>query len=262
MNNFLYYYIQTSIFQNKLKSVVNQSAQGGVYLNSLKKLNIKLTSDLSEQTKIASFLSTIDKKIELLEQKHENYENLKKYLMQHIFTQKLRFDYEFIKLKEISKINKGKQLNKDAMIDDGEFYVLNGGQEPSGYTNEWNTPENTITISEGGNSCGFVNFNEEKFWSGGHCYFLSDLDNQIDTYYLYCYLKFKEKHIMCLRVGSGLPNIQKRDIENFKVQLLSKQDQNMISKLLWSADKKIDSLKSQKDNFKKFKQGLLQQMFV
>jgi len=90
LNNFLYYYIQTSIFQNKLKSVVNQSAQGGVYLNSLKKLNIKLTSDLSEQTKIASFLSTIDKKIELLEQKHENYENLKKYLMQHIFTQKLR----------------------------------------------------------------------------------------------------------------------------------------------------------------------------
>ena len=182
--------------------------------------------------------------------------------MQQIFAQKLRFDYEIVKLKDISKINKGKQLNKDAMIEDGEYYVLNGGQEPSGYTNEWNTPENTITISEGGNSCGFVNFNEEKFWSGGHCYFLSDLNNKIDTYYLYSYLKFKEEHIMRLRVGSGLPNIQKGDIENFKVQLVSKEDQNKISNLLLSADKKIDSIKSQKENFENFKHGLLQQMFI
>ena len=53
------------------------------------------------------------------------------------------------------------------MVENGKYYVLNGGKEPSGYTNSWNTPESTITISEGGNSCGFVNYNEEKFWSGG-----------------------------------------------------------------------------------------------
>ena len=29
--------------------------------------------------------------------------------------------------------------------ENGEYYVLNGGKDPSGYTNEWNTPENTIT---------------------------------------------------------------------------------------------------------------------
>ena len=90
LNNFLYYYIQTSIFQNKLKSVVNQSAQGGVYLNSLKKLKIKLTRDLTEQSKISSFLLAIDKKIVLLEKKHKNYQDFKKYLMQQIFAQKLR----------------------------------------------------------------------------------------------------------------------------------------------------------------------------
>ena len=217
---------------------------------------------IKEQEKIANFFSAIDKKIELLDEKRKSYLDFKRYLMQQIFAQKLRFDYEIVKLKDISKINKGKQLNKDAMIEDGEYYVLNGGQEPSGYTNEWNTPENTITISEGGNSCGFVNFNKEKFWSGGHCYFLSDLNNKIDTYYLYSYLKFKEEHIMRLRVGSGLPNIQKGDIENFKVQFASKEDQNKISNLLLSADKKIDSIKSQKENFENYKHGLLQQMFV
>ena len=90
LNDFLYYYIQTSIFQNRLKSVVNQSAQGGVYLNSLKKLNIKLTSDLTEQSKISAFLSVLDEKIELLNKKYQYYVDFKKYLMQQIFAQKLR----------------------------------------------------------------------------------------------------------------------------------------------------------------------------
>ena len=250
------YDIAKYIFQN-----LAVGAQPNLNLQQVGNISINIPSH-AEQDKIQKFFDYVDKKIELLENKYESYVNFKKYLMQQIFAQKLRFDYEIVKLKDISKINKGKQLNKDAMIDDGEYYVLNGGQEPSGYTNEWNTPENTITISEGGNSCGFVNFNEEKFWSGGHCYFLSDLNNKIDTYYLYSYLKFKEEHIMRLRVGSGLPNIQKGDIENFKVQLVSKEDQNKISNLLLSADKKVDSIKNQKENFEIFKHGLLQQMFI
>ena len=258
-NEFVYYLIST------IKNEFIRRASGSTFLeiskNEIKRIPITIPT-LSEQKKISNLFSAIDNKIELLEEKHEYYQDFKKFLMQQIFAQKLRFDYEIVKLKNISKINKGKQLNKDAMIEDGEYYVLNGGQEPSGYTNEWNTPENTITISEGGNSCGFVNFNEEKFWSGGHCYFLSDLDNQTDTYYLYSYLKFKEEHIMRLRVGSGLPNIQKSDIENFKVQLVSKEEQNKISNLLLSADKKVDFIKNQKENFENFKHGLLQQMFV
>ena len=260
--NFLYYYIQTSAFQNRLKSVVNQSAQGGVYLNSLKKLNIKLTADMNEQNKISSFLSIIDKKIELLEQKYQYYQEFKKYLMQQIFTQKLRFNFDEIRLKSISKINKGKQLNKEHMLEIGKFYVLNGGQEPSGYTDSWNTSENTVTISEGGNSCGFVNFNTEKFWSGGHCYYLNKLSENIDVYYLYSYLKFIEPQIMRLRVGSGLPNIQKGDIENIKIKILPKKEQIKISNLLLSTDNKISSIESQKDSFEIFKKGLLQQMFV
>lgn len=217
---------------------------------------------INEQKKIIYLLEMITNKERLLEQEYQYYQDFKKYLMQQIFTQKLRFDFDVVKLKDISKINKGKQLNKDDMLDDGEFYVLNGGQEPSGYTNEWNTPENTITISEGGNSCGFVNFNKEKFWSGGHCYYLSDLSSQIDTYYLFSYLKFIELKIMRLRVGSGLPNIQKGDVENIKVKITDITEQNKISSMLKYTDKCIYSINAQKHNFEIFKKGLLQQMFV
>ena len=224
-------------------------------------MNIRIPS-INEQKMIIGLLEEITKKEQLLESKYQQYQEFKKYLMQQIFTQKLRFDFDEIRLKSISKINKGKQLNKEHMLELGKFYVLNGGQEPSGYTDSWNTSENTITISEGGNSCGFVNFNTEKFWSGGHCYYLNKLSENIDVYYLYSYLKFIEPQIMRLRVGSGLPNIQKGDIENIKIKILPKKEQIKISNLLLSTDNKISSIESQKDSFEIFKKGLLQQMFV
>ena len=255
-------YIQTEIYQKEfLKRSLLLAIPQKINLKDLNETIIKYPSQ-KEEEKIANFLDLIDKKIELLTHKYKKYVSFKKYLMQQMFTQKVRCDYDILKLKDISKINKGKQLNKDNMIENGKYYVLNGGKDPSGYTNEWNTPENTITISEGGNSCGYVNFNTEKFWSGGHCYYLTNISENVDNYYLYSYLKFKEEFIMRLRVGSGLPNIQKGDIENIKIQIVSKDNQNKISNLLLSVDKKIDSIQIQKESFENFKQGLLQQMFV
>ena len=257
-------YFQYNYFLKYKEKIIHkylQGGQGNLSANIIKKLEFKFPK-MEEQQKISRFLLLIDEKIQLLKKKHKEYQNFKKYLMQQIFTQKLRFDFDEIRLKSISKINKGKQLNKEHMLEIGKFYVLNGGQEPSGYTDSWNTSENTITISEGGNSCGFVNFNTEKFWSGGHCYYLNKLSENIDVYYLYSYLKFIEPQIMRLRVGSGLPNIQKGDIENIKIKILPKKEQIKISNLLLSTDNKISSIESQKDSFEIFKKGLLQQMFV
>jgi len=258
---FIFYNTLKEEYLNWVSVMSVRSGQPGINSNEYKKLPIILPS-LDEQNKISNFLTSIDKKIDLLERKHQFYQEFKKYLMQQIFTQKLRFNFDEIRLKSISKINKGKQLNKEHMLEIGKFYVLNGGQEPSGYTDSWNTSENTVTISEGGNSCGFVNFNTEKFWSGGHCYYLNKLSENIDVYYLYSYLKFIEPQIMRLRVGSGLPNIQKGDIENIKIKILPKKEQIKISNLLLSTDNKISSIESQKDSFEIFKKGLLQQMFV
>lgn len=159
-------------------------------------------------------------------------------------------------------ITKGKQLNKESMLDTGKFYVLNGGINPSGFINEWNTLENTISISEGGNSCGYVNFNTEKFWSGGHCYTLISLDKNVNVYYLYSFLKAIESKIMRLRVGSGLPNIQKRDIESLLIELPPLEEQKKIANFLSAVDKKIDLIQSQIQKMEEFKKGLLQQMFM
>ena len=77
-----------------------------------------------------------------------------------------------INLEEVCLIKKGEQLNNLDLESAGDYPCINGGITPSGYTEKWNTKANTITISEGGNSCGFVNMLRTDFWSGGHCYSL------------------------------------------------------------------------------------------
>lgn len=112
------------------------------------------------------------------------------------------------------------------MSKSGPYYVLNGGKDPSGYTNKYNTEANTISISEGGNSCGYVNFNTEKYWSGGHNYTLLSLKLSVE--YLFSYLKFKEFDVMAMRVGSGLPNIQKSALNEFPVSYPKEDEQRLI----------------------------------
>ena len=70
----------------------------------------------------------------------------------------------------MAEIIKGQQINGSELSDSGKYYVMNGGIAPSGYYDSYNSEADTISISEGGNSCGYVQYNSSEFWSGGHCY--------------------------------------------------------------------------------------------
>lgn len=225
----------------------------------------------TEQEKIASFLTSVDTKIEQLTKKEELLKQYKKGVMQKTFNQEIRFkaddgskfcDWEEKKLSSLCNIKKGSQLNKETLTDKGDYPALNGGVNPSGYTTDWNTESDTITISEGGNSCGYVNFVQTRFWSGGHNYSLQDLKDNIDVRYLFQYLKFNEEAIMRLRVGSGLPNIQKGEISNFKIFVPCPIEQTKIATFLSSIDSKIEQVQKQLEQTKEFKKALLQQMFL
>ena len=136
--------------------------------------------------------------------------------------------WEQRKLGEIATILKGEQINKSKLSTTGRYYVLNGGMTPSGYTDTYNTKADTISISEGGNSCGFVNYNFVPFWSGGHNYTL--INPKIDAKFLYQILKYIEPKIMSLRVGSGLPNVQKSRLSEVEVSFSSDNEQSTIGK--------------------------------
>ena len=86
---------------------------------------------------------------------------------------------EYKELKDICVIKKGVQLNKEKLLEEAEYPVINGGILPSGYWNDYNVKENTITISQGGASAGYVQYISTKFWAGAHCYYLELKDKNI-----------------------------------------------------------------------------------
>lgn len=170
-------------------------------------------------------------------------------------------EWEVIELSKLCDVTKGEQLNKTELTETGKYPCLNGGIYPSGYTEKFNTPANTITISEGGNSCGYVNFMKTNFWLGGHCYKLT-LKTNIEKIFLYHVLKFNEKRIMSIRVGSGLPNIQQKSLLKLKIQYTpSLPEQQKIASCLSSLDEVIAGERQRLELLKAHKKGLLQNLF-
>jgi len=139
---------------------------------SMKKINQTVVESipvlllsLKDQQKIATIHTTWESTIETVERLITSKEKRFSWLINRLINKvNLKGKWRSVKLGEVAEIKKGQQLNVVNMVDTGKYYVLNGGIEPSGFTNNWNTHEDTITISEGGNSCGFVNFNVKKFW--------------------------------------------------------------------------------------------------
>ena len=256
---FFAYYLRSDKSRSNIIKYSSITTRALISGSNLYKMKVRMPK-IDEQNKIAGFLSAIDKKIELLEKKLVLYRELELTIKKNIFNNFK--NCSFVKLNQICSIKKGKQLNKSDMVENGGYYVLNGGKEPSGHTNSWNVKENTITISEGGNSCGFVSFNHEKFYCGGHCYYLTLKEDNLDLNCLFHYLKFIEPKIMSLRVGSGLPNIQKGDIENIRILEIDYEKQKELGIFFESIDKKISFICKEKEGLKNFKRGLLQKMFI
>ena len=138
-----------------------------------------------------------------------------------------------IQLKEICSFSKGCQINGDELLENGEYDYLNGGINPSGKWNEYNVSGNTVTISEGGNSSGYVNYMPNPFWCGAHCYYLYEL--KCDVKYLYYALKSQQDKIMKLRSGACMPNIKKSDIGKFEFEYSS--DTNVQKQIAANLDK-------------------------
>jgi len=259
---FLYYFILYISTKGELPKLVGETSFAHLTREKLIDLRVPVPPR-HIQDKIVELLLNWDIAIGKTEKLIEAKEKQFSWLIGRLISQESKKGkWRRIELGEVAEIKKGQQLNVANMVDSGKYYVLNGGMEPSGYTNNWNTHKNTITISEGGNSCGFVNFNTEKFWCGGHCYALNNLIGAVSNEYLYHFLKAHEQFLMSLRVGSGLPNIQKKDVHNFPVTFPPLSEQNIIAETLNTARQEIDLLKKQAETYRKQKRGLMQKLLT
>lgn len=234
------FYKQYITIPNSVKKQFQKLASGfkvyGLNRDTIKKIEIVYPKSAQEQSRIAEILMQWDKAIKLQEKYIKQLELRKKALMQRLLTPKEGWKEQALGM--LSKIEKGEQVNNLELTETGCYPMLNGGIAPSGYYYKANCKANTITISEGGNSCGYVNYMTEDFWSGGHCYTLSRV--VIEKYYLFTFLKYIESKIMQMRVGSGLPNIQRSAIEKIKIYYpASIEEQKSIAEIFFNLDKII-----------------------
>ena len=135
-------------------------------------------------------------------------------------------------LGEVCVVNKGKQLNKTLLTDDGRYPAYNGGKTYSGRTSDYNVEENTIIISQGGASAGFVNFVTTKFWANAHCYYLLPDLKLVDNRYLYHFLKMKQSYLMDFQHGAGIPALKSDKITKMVLPLPPLEIQQEIVALL------------------------------
>ena len=255
---FIYYQTKSKKYDRWVKLTSMRSGQPGINSQEYSGYPIAITGKV-EQDKIAYFFQMLDNRISVQNKIISKYETLIKGLCDILFT---ATEENVLPLKSIASIDKGQQINGLSLAKTGKYYYLNGGITPSGYVDDYNTSENTIAISEGGNSCGFVSYNAQKFWSGGHCYTLKIKNTQCRSKFLFFYLKYREKDIMQLRVGSGLPNIQKKSLENFVVPLPTFEKQCYIECILESITAKKEIETALLGQFQSQKKFLLSKMFI
>jgi type I restriction enzyme S subunit len=255
-NKFVFYQFQSNIIQEQINETL------GATINQLTNRDLSVFKifkprNIVEETQITQALSDADAYITSLEKLIEKKKAIKQGAMQELL--KPKDGWEIKKLVDICVIKKGQQLNKNTLTSDGDYPVMNGGIFSSGYTTQYNQNANTIIISEGGNSCGFVNFMKTKFWQGGHCY---SVETPINHDFLYHNLKFKEKEIMSLRVGSGLPNIQLKRLYSFQIAIPNQETQIQIAEIFNSLDLEIKTLMKKLKKTKELKQSMMQNLLT
>lgn len=256
---FLFQLLNTDKINNEVMLRCTGTSYPAINSNDFSNILITITNDRNEQNKIAKFFSLIEERIQTQIKIIDDYNSLKMGIYNWMFKE----NYADYKLKQLAYIVKGDQINNDQLLSNGSYYMMNGGTSPSGYLDSYNVSENTISISEGGNSCGYVQFNSSPFWSGGHCYTIQNVNSAlIENKYLYHYLKHKEKEIMNLRIGTGLPNIQKKDLENFTIFVPSLLIQRKNLALFEMLDEKICILNEELERLEMQKKYLLRNMFI
>lgn len=289
---YLSYYLN-----NARKTHIARLSQGisvvHLYSSQLKTLSLKIPS-LEEQEKIASFLTAIDDRIQLLKKKKAKLEEYKKGAMQQLFCQQIRFkdgngndfpDWEEKRLGEIgitfngltgkTKVDFGEgmpyvqymQIFSNSKINVQEFGFVkieeNENQSKVQYgdvffTTSSETPNEIGTASVMLEEVGDVYLN--SFCFGFRPNSLTELVPQFSRYLFRSELFRRE--IIKLAQGSTRFNMSKVELMKLRVLLPKEGEQNKIANFLTSLDDSIESIGVEIDGSIEYKKGLLQKMFV
>ena len=171
--------------------------------DKIKDIDILLPT-LPEQTAIASILSSLDDKIDLLHRQNATLEKMAETLFRQWFVEEAKEEWDEINFGEFVTPKKGKNITKSEVVE-GSYPVVAGGLEPSCYHIEANTKSPVITISASGANAGYIRLYTTPVWSSDSSY----IDESITPYVYFCYvfLKINQSKLTDKQEGSAQPHI-------------------------------------------------------
>ena len=287
---FYFQLFQKKYLDNQLKKIISSSARMDGLLNISEKdffdVKVPLTL-LKEQEKIANFLSSIDKKISLTEEKLELFREYKKGVMQKIFSQELRFkdsngndypEWEEKKLGEIAFFSKGKLISKEDITEEGvecirygELYTIYK-EKIEKVVSKTKLEKNKLILSEKNDviipSSGETAIDiavascvmKDGVALGADLNIIKTKENGL---YLAYFINNPAKlELASLAQGASVIHLYEKHLKLLNIKIPTLEEQEKIADFLSSIDSKIESIEKELEGLKEFKKGLLQQMFI
>jgi type I restriction enzyme, S subunit len=217
----------------------------------------------TEQEKIASFITSINQKIQALKDKKNLLTKYKKGVMQQLFSQALRFknteggdfeDWEVKKLGEVLTIGSGRDY-KHLKI--GNIPVFGTGGLMTTVDSYLHDGE-TVCIGRKGTIDKPMYF-KGKIWTVDTLFYTHSFNNSVPKFIFYTFQRINWKEH---NEASGVPSLSKSTIEKIDIPLPSLEEQTRIANYLSAIDAKIQGVSAQIEKMETWKKGLLQQMFV
>ncbi|MBZ0181387.1 MAG: restriction endonuclease subunit S [Melioribacteraceae bacterium] len=285
VKEFIYYSLQTKYLLKYFYSELTGSTIKNLSLYSIRKA-IYYFPIKNEQQKIASFLTSVDKRIQQLTKKKELLEKYKKGIMQKIFSQQIRFkdddgkDFPDWKNKKLGYLTyKVGKKNKDNLrlpiysISNKYGFIPQNEQFEGVDSNSRGydislykiIEKNTFAYNPARINVGSIGYSADlENIIISSLYVCFKTNSELDDNYLKQYLTTYNFNKSVLRNTEGgvRDYLFFENFSNIKIPIPSVSEQQKIADFLSSIDKKIEAVITQLEKTKEFKKGLLQKMFV
>jgi len=291
---YIHDFINHETFRKNALENSTGSTRRRIGLDELKKLPV-IYPCLSEQTKIANFLTAVDEKITQLTQKHDLLTQYKKGVMQQIFSQELRFkdddgeDFPEWEEKELRTlcdlITKGttptsvghefknsginfikiESLEADGKLIKEKLGFIDADAHAKLFRSQLKLYDLLFSIA---GALGRVAIVTDEFLPANTNQALAIIrlseGQSLDTKYVFYTLTNDriKKLIESISVQLAQANLSLKDIGDFVIELPCIKEQTKIANFLTAIDDKITATQAQLHAVKQYKHGLLQQMFV
>ena len=212
------------------------------------------STTIKEQTKIADFLSLIDQRIEKQRRLVESLKKYKRGALSRIFNDVL----ETVKLSDISNFISSTRTLSTTLNSNKGIYPVYDAAGISGYIDHYDIDSDYITIVKDGSGVGRLQKCDKKSSFIGTLGAL--VAKNCTTDFLYAVLQTID--FSKFVTGMAIPHIYYKDYKNTLLPFPCEIKQHSISKFFKKIDEYIENETQKLSNILKYKQGLLQQMFI